>query len=230
METAVEFIKTSLIPDIKTIHYFSDGSAGQYKNWKHFYNLCFHASDFSIDCKWNFFATSHGKLPCDGIGTMKRVTARASLQKTTSGHILTAEQMFKFCKEAIPSVNFVYITANEINTGHSKLDHQYSITETIPGTQSYHPYIPTSNSTIKLKRASCDDRFECEFDFLKNRMYISINIQDICIAQYILCKYDDHYWIGMVFEVDLESKEVKVKFMHPSYPSNSYKWPTRGYH
>ena len=32
METAVEFIKTKLIPDIKTIHYFSDGCTGQYKN------------------------------------------------------------------------------------------------------------------------------------------------------------------------------------------------------
>ena len=55
MEAAVEFIKTRLIPDIKTIHYFSDGRAGQYKNRKHFYNLCFHASDFSVDCKWKFF-------------------------------------------------------------------------------------------------------------------------------------------------------------------------------
>ena len=157
---------------------------------------------------------------------MKRVTARASLQKTTSGHILTAEQMFKFCKEAIPSVNFVYITANEISTAHSKLENRYSITETKPETRSYHQYIPTSNSTIKLKHVSCDDRFECEFDFLKNKVYITINIQDIRIARYILCKYDDHYWTGMVSEVYLESKEVKVKFIHPSYPSNSYKWPT----
>ena len=78
MEAAVEFIKTRLIPDIKTIHYFSDGCDGQHKNQKHFYNLCFHASD----CEWNFFATGHGKLPCDGIGgTMERGTARASLQK-----------------------------------------------------------------------------------------------------------------------------------------------------
>ena len=67
----------------------------------------------------------------------------------------------------------------------------------------------------------------CEFDFLKNKMYISINIQDICIAQHILCKCDDHYWIGMASKVDPELKEAKVKFMHPSYSSNSYKWPTR---
>ena len=31
----------------------------------------------------------------------------------------------------------------------------------------------------------------------------------------------------MVSEVDLESKEVKVKFMHTGYPSNSHIWPTR---
>ena len=33
METTVEFIKTKLIPNIQIIHYFSDGCAGQYKNF-----------------------------------------------------------------------------------------------------------------------------------------------------------------------------------------------------
>ena len=174
------------------------------KNRKHFYNLCFHASDFPVDCEWNFFATSHGKSPCDGTrGTVKRVTARASLQKTTSGHILTAEQMFKFCKEAIPSVNFVHITANEINTACSKLEHQYLITETIPGARSYHQYIPTSSYTIELRCVSCD--LNVNLISSKKKVYISINIQDIYIAQYILYKYDDHYWIGVVSEVGLES-------------------------
>ena len=111
--------------------------------------------------------------------------------------------------------------ANEINIARSKLEHRYSITETIPGTQSYHQCIPTSDSIIMLKHVSCDDRFEYQFDFFKDKVYISINIQDSCIGQYILCQYNDHYWIGMVSKVDLESKEVKVTFMHPSYPSNS---------
>ena len=93
METAVEFIKTSLIPDIKTIHYFSDGSAGQYKSWKHFYNLCFHASDFSVDCKWNFFCHKSWQIALRwDRRNHERVIARASLQKTTSSHILTVEK------------------------------------------------------------------------------------------------------------------------------------------
>jgi len=87
MEAIVGHVKVELVPNCKKIHYFSDGCAGQYKNRKHFYNLCFHASNFAVNCEWNFFATSHGKSPCDGIGgTVKRLTARASLQRTSSGH------------------------------------------------------------------------------------------------------------------------------------------------
>ena len=64
----------------KYIHYFSDGCAGQYKKEKHFLNLCLHKIDFNVDCVWNFFATSHAKSPCDGIGgTVKKQATKASL-------------------------------------------------------------------------------------------------------------------------------------------------------
>jgi hypothetical protein len=66
----------------KKILYFSDGCAGQYKNCKNFINLCHHKEDFGIEAEWNFFATSHGKGPCDGVGgTVKRLAAKASLQR-----------------------------------------------------------------------------------------------------------------------------------------------------
>ena len=47
-----------------------------------FLNLCHHNEDFGMDAEWNFFATSHGKGPCDGLGgTVKRLAAKASLQR-----------------------------------------------------------------------------------------------------------------------------------------------------
>jgi len=55
----------SQLPNLKKVEYFSDGCAGQYKNRKNFYNLCQHKSD---EAKWIYFATSHGKQPCDGVG------------------------------------------------------------------------------------------------------------------------------------------------------------------
>ena len=102
---------------IQKIEYFSDGCAGQYKNRKHLYNLCHHLSDFGIEAVWNFFATSHGKSPCNGIGgTVKRVTARASLQRPKEGQILSPIQMFNFCSTtaSLTTINFVYISKAQV--------------------------------------------------------------------------------------------------------------------
>ena len=56
-----------LIPGLSLVRYFSDGAASQYKNCKNFLNLCYHEEDFGVKAEWHFFATSHGKSPCDGI-------------------------------------------------------------------------------------------------------------------------------------------------------------------
>ena len=64
----------------KKVFYFSDGCAGQYKNCKNFKNLCHHSVDFGFEAEWLFFATSHGKGPCDGVGGfLKRMATKASL-------------------------------------------------------------------------------------------------------------------------------------------------------
>ena len=55
-------------PQVIKVEYFSDGCAAQYKNYKNLLNLSYHKSDFGLDAAWSFFATSHGKSPCDGIG------------------------------------------------------------------------------------------------------------------------------------------------------------------
>ena len=67
-----------LIPGLSLVRYFSDVS--QYKNCKNFLNLCYHEEDFGVKAEWHFFATSHGKSPCDVIGgTIKRLVARATV-------------------------------------------------------------------------------------------------------------------------------------------------------
>ena len=63
----VKILKES-VPTITEVEYFSDGCTSQCKNYKNMLNLCRHKDDFGIDGTWVFFATSHGKSPCDGIG------------------------------------------------------------------------------------------------------------------------------------------------------------------
>ena len=44
-----------------------------------------HEHDFTLKAKHDFFATSHGKSPCDGIGgTIKREAANESLRVAVS--------------------------------------------------------------------------------------------------------------------------------------------------
>lgn len=52
----------------------------------------------------NYFATSHGKNPCDGIGAVaKRFTRRASLQNPDKP-ILTPKDMFHYLNEHVKDV------------------------------------------------------------------------------------------------------------------------------
>ena len=78
------------LPGLSTIIYFTDGCAGKYKNRKKFYDLCQHKSDFGLNARWVFFATSHGKQPCDGKGrTLKRLVSNTSLKHDLKDQILS---------------------------------------------------------------------------------------------------------------------------------------------
>ncbi|KAG1662397.1 Ribosome biogenesis protein NOP53 [Nymphon striatum] len=56
-----------------------NGASSQYKNYKNLQNLLKHKEDFGITAEWQFFATAHGKSPCDGIGgTVKRLARAAN--------------------------------------------------------------------------------------------------------------------------------------------------------
>ena len=56
-----------------------------------------------------FFVTSHGKSTFDGVGgTVKRLTARASLQRPFNDQVLSAQEMFTFCKDCIEGITFSF--------------------------------------------------------------------------------------------------------------------------
>jgi len=108
IQTVVQYLKCTL-PSFDYIYYFSDGASAQYKNCKNLTNLCYHQADYGIKAEWNFFATSHGKSPCDGIGgTVKRLAARASLQATETGQILQPKQLFNWAQANIPGITFFF--------------------------------------------------------------------------------------------------------------------------
>ena len=118
-------------------HLLSDGCAIQYKNQKNLFNLSQHCSEFGIDAKWVFFATSHGKQPVDG-ETVKRLTRLASLGRATGDQIVTPTAMFNFCKDPFEGINFIYLSKDEVDATKAEFAKRFDNIKVIPRTRSLH--------------------------------------------------------------------------------------------
>ena len=146
-------------PWIKKVHYFTDGSAAQYKNKFNLSNLCFHELEKKLKCEWNFFATSHGKSPCDGLGgTVKRLARLASLQNPLSP-LITPMDLFDWAKEHVTGINFIFTNEHEVKQEEKILEKRFNSTMAIPGTKTFHNFAPINNYQLKTSIISNDSTF-----------------------------------------------------------------------
>ena len=164
---------------------------------------------------WSFFATSHGKSPCDGIGgTIKRLTARSSLQRVSREQIITATDMVKFCQEQVLGITTIFIPTEAVQHRRGEMKNRYQLAKTIPGTRSFHYFEAVNNYQIGAKRISSDARFALIFSFKSPEK----EKEPINVTNYIACKYvDGTTWIANVQEVT--ESETTVKFLHPKFPA-----------
>lgn len=203
------------------IIYFSDGAASQYKNRKNFINLCHHKEDFKILAEWHFSATAHGKSACDGIGgTVKRLAARASLQKPYNNQIMTPRQLFDWASANITTTHFDYCSSDDYKMQQMSLEQRFLKARTIPGTRKLHTFIPVSQDTLLVKPFSTSsysrrERITCTEDHLPTEL----------IAGFVTCRVGGTWWLACVLQLDLEENEVKLTLLHPSGPSKSFRYP-----
>lgn len=153
----IEFVKREY-NSIKKIIFFSDGAAGQYKNRKNFFNISQFKQEFDIEAEWHFFATSHGKSACDGIGgTLKRNARRASLQNKD---ISNARKLYEWAKNKETTMEIVFCSNFEYNRTFWELNGRYDRVRTIEGTQQFHSFQPISKRILKVKKYSESESFE----------------------------------------------------------------------
>lgn len=145
---------------VKKIFYFSDGAASQYKNKYNFINLMKHQEDFGIGAQWNFFATSHGKGACDGIGgTVKRQAYRTSLQRIDKNHITNPGSLFEWASIHFSKIKFEFCTVGEHDEHEKSLKTRFKDVKTIKNTRQYHCYEPLDNKKLSCKLFSNDSVF-----------------------------------------------------------------------
>ncbi|CAH0556044.1 unnamed protein product [Brassicogethes aeneus] len=229
LKVIIQHIKEEL-PDLQYIHYFSDGSSAQYKNYKNFINLCLHKKDFNVPAEWNFFATSHGKSPCDGIGgTVKRLAARASLQATLDNHILTPLDLFNWANCNIHNIKFFFVSHADVQQHAKSLEARFQSAKTVPGTRSYHRFVPINNSELILYRLSSDDEnsgFKVSLTVRKKHEK-NIDIDELQPGVYVAAVYDDNWFIGCIKERHFDETDLLINFMQRHKDTNVLSWPSR---
>ena len=230
----IPFVKT-LLDDVKKIYYFSDGAASQYKNHKNFTNLMHHMKDFNISAEWHFFATSHGKSPCDGIeGIVKRSVARASLQATTQNQILTPKDLFTWVSTHIHGIHFIWVSKESVLSVSEELNERFSVSKTVPGTRENHSFVPVGQTQLEVSRISGVGGFLVSYDHLSETSsepssegHDTLSIGDLTPGEYVACLYDQLWWIGSVRATYVQEMDAEVQFMHPHGPAKSFFWPKR---
>ena len=197
------------LPTVNKVKYFSDGAVSQYKNYKCLTNFIYHIVDHQINAEHHFFAKSHGKKPCDGIGgTIKREAAKASLRAAITNQILPPQDLFSWAQKNIKGVNIFYLSSDDINNHETtfNLQKRYEGMRTVPGTRSYHCFVPDGEKLF-LQRISSDT------DVLNDANLILKNPSNFQPSKYIACFYDEEWYIGFVVDICNKNQDINVKFM-----------------
>ena len=96
---------------------------------------------FGIKASWSFFATSHGKSPCDGIGgSVKQKLNNASLAASASQKILSTEAVFNYYSKNMPKITFFNLSKSEVDETRSRIRDCCSKGHTVVGTRSFHHF------------------------------------------------------------------------------------------
>ena len=98
------------------------------------------------------------------------------------------------------------------------MEERYKGADTVPGTTSFHQFIPISDSIIGAKYVSDNQFYAVQCDF--NIVHLLWPGDTISPSQFVVCLFDRQYWVGIIMEVSTENLDMKVKFMYPKLPAS----------
>lgn len=144
------------VPDLKTIHFLSDGPATQYKNKKMFYLMCSYLSDkLNVEkMYWHYSESGHGKGAPDGIGGYIKRTADSIVARGSD--LADFETLLRTLKEVCTGVKILCIDENRIEAIDALLPNQL---QTFKGTMQIRQITWAKNKRwdIYLRKLSCID-------------------------------------------------------------------------
>ena len=128
--------------------------------------------------------------------------------------------MYKFHNDNIKGISFCIVNGDIMNTIHASLVERFQAVKSVPCTSSYHQYEPINENVMVCKQVSSD----IESD-LKIELFSDIHkTTQVAVSNYVLCIYDECYWVVMVCDTNTKNSDMKIKFMHSHFLSCSNHW------
>lgn len=164
-------------PEVKRLHFFSDGPSSQYRQKKNFFLLNYFSTKLGFDVTtWNFSESGHGKGVADGIGgSVKRTLDK---QVSYGRDITNGKDAFEILKSVSKRIQFYYINESEIKSIQNKLP---VVQKAVPGTMQVHQIVVVAGSLqIQHRVLSCfcriDKEYICECFAIKKHFLTNDNI------------------------------------------------------
>ncbi|KAK3913425.1 ARL14 effector protein [Frankliniella fusca] len=202
---------------VKLMNFLTLNLGSLKKNRKSVANTWFHFSDFGVSAEWHFFATSHGKCACDGLGgTVKRVAYLHSLRATNPGEQITnAIELFNFSVQKIKSMTFELVTSDDVKNHIKKMEVRFSTAAEIDGIKSSHAIIPSPNNyTVFVKPYSNSPNGN-----VRKISATELQIQFKDVRGFIIYARSNEQWnLGYVEDTDEEVEEITVNPLKAETP------------
>ena len=243
-ETLVAYIDKlmeDLPSTVKVLSLWSDGPRSQFKNKFVAASISALEKKHGVVIKWNYFATSHGKGPVDGIGgaTKRFVWNNVRLRK----HIVKDAATFVAAATQMPKVQVEEMTSADIKTrnDHLHLDDVFDKAEPIRNIAQMHfievtgskvvPFLLTTDAALTNDREEQMDVDMESVDGGASNMVHDVHVvtevhsqdssEEIKVGDWFVVEYDGENFPGEVKEIGEE--DFRVSVMHSA--GKNWKWP-----
>ena len=232
----------TLKPDVETVHFWSDGSAAQFKS-----KYCFElmaSYNPAITITWSYFESHHGKGPVDGIGGSVKSTVYRNV-KAGKKVINNAKESADYADCIINNINVIYVDEKLIKPPSISGDYD------VPGTQKiYHVQRAVGRNSVLLRfyhnsiflnSNSGENPFRV-VTYARNivpttkpcqasaeeppHVVLAVNdISEVQLNEFLSVIYDGKWWIGTAGNISPENQDVQLSFLHPHGPRTHFHWP-----
>ena len=221
-ETVVAYIDKLLedIPqEVEEVHIWSDGPTSQFKNKYIAAALPTLQAKHNITIKWNFFATSHGKGPVDGIGGSVKRQVWDSVKRRQ--HVVYNAAQFVLAAAATSNVRVLEMSQVDIESRYEdlKLSSVFANATTMEGIMRHHFLEVVNGDTVGRQLTNqLEPTIQPQHT---NATRLNNDTIEISVGNWFQVEYDGQLYPGEVKDIANNEYLVSVMVRAGKY----WKWP-----